>query len=83
MRHEEPPFYDKVIFRGQEQDYIKKLLEKYRKDPADDALKKKIWDDLQKEKAEGRITIPFKVVLRKDSYGRYPAYIEIILDSKV
>lgn len=82
MPHEHP-FYDKIIFRGQEQSYINKLLEKYRNEPVTEELKKKIWDELQMEKHLGRITIPFKIVLRKDSYGKYPSYIEVILDSKV
>ncbi len=82
-KHKEHPFYGEEIYRVRQQEYIQKLLEKYKKDPVDDNLKKKIWDDLQMEKYTGRITIPFKVALRRDPYHNIPDYIEIILDTKV
>jgi hypothetical protein len=83
MEHQERPFYDKSIFADREQEYIQKILAKYKKEPVTEELKKKIWDELQQEKFLGRISIPFKVVLRRDSYNKYPPYIEIILDTKL
>ena len=59
------------------------MLAKYKLEPVDDELKRKIWDELQMAKHEGIVTIPFKVTMRKDAYGRYPDYIEVILDTKV
>ena len=46
-------------------------------------LKKKIWDSLQKVKHEGRLTIPFKVILRQDPSGKFPNWVEVLLDTKV
>lgn len=80
---EEHFFYDKPIFRHREQTYIESLLAPLAHEAADDALKKKIWDMLQNEKALGRLSIPFKVTLRRDAYGKFPPYIEIILDTKL
>lgn len=77
------PFYGYDIIRGKEQDYIKSLLKKYKNEPVNDALKQKIWDELQMEKYHGRVTIPFKVVLCHDSTGKFPDYVEVILDTKV
>lgn len=82
-KHEEPPFYGEEIYRERQQDYIKLLLKKYKNEPVNDELKKKIWDELQLEKYHGRITIPFKVVMRKDVYRKYPDFVEVILDTKV
>ncbi len=82
-KHEEPPFYGEEIYRNRQQDYIRQLLKKYKNEPVNEELKKKIWDELQMEKYYGRITIPFKVVMRKDVYRKYPDYVEVILDTKV
>lgn len=79
----EHPFYGHEIIRRQEQEYIKKLLSKYQQEPVSDELKKKVWDDLQREKHLGRITIPFKLAVRRDPYGKFPDLIEVILDTKV
>lgn len=79
----EHPFYGEYIFRDRQQAYISKLLEKYRKEPVTEELKKKIWEELQMEKHAGRIVIPFKMTSRRDPYGKFPDYIEIILDTKV
>jgi hypothetical protein len=76
-------FYDRVIVRREEQEYIKNLLRKYQKEPVSEALKKKIWDELQMEKHRGTITIPFKMSVRRDPYGKFPDLIEIVLDTKV
>lgn len=76
-------FYDQVIFPQKEQNYIEKLLRKYRKREVNDELKQEIWDELQKEKARGHITIPFKIVTRRDPSGKFSEYIEVILDTKV
>ncbi|MGK5595439.1 MAG: hypothetical protein ACSNEK_08795 [Parachlamydiaceae bacterium] len=77
------PFYGVHIYRHKEQEYIQKLLGKYKHETVTEELKKKIWDELQKEKADGRIKIPFKVVLKRDPYKKFPDYIEVILDTKV
>ncbi|MBA3720913.1 MAG: hypothetical protein H0W88_00755 [Parachlamydiaceae bacterium] len=80
---EEHPFYGKEVVRRSEQDYINLLLKKYKNDPVNDTLQAKIWDELQMEKHYGRITIPFKVVMRRDVTKKFPDYIEVILDTKV
>lgn len=80
---EEHPFYGHVILRRKQQDYIRELLEKYQNEPVGDELKKKVWDELQMEKHYGRITIPFKLGVRRDPYGKFPDMIEVILDTKV
>ena len=77
------PFYGVHIIRRKEQEYIQQLLKKYRHEPVTDELKAKIWDELQMEKYKGSLTIPFKVVMRRDALKKYPEYIEIILDTKV
>ena len=77
------PFYGVDIFSDHEQHYIQTFLAKYKDEIPNEDLKKKIWDDLQMEKYYGRIKIPFKVVLRKDAYGKFPDYVEVILDTKL
>lgn len=77
------PFYGQEIVRQNQQEYINNILNKYKNEPVNEELKKKIWDELQMEKYYGRITIPFKVTLRRDSTGLFPDYIEVILDTKV
>lgn len=77
------PFYDRVIICRQEQEYIAKLLKKYRHEPVTEDLKKRVFDELQMEKYHGRITIPFKLAVRRDPYGKFPDCIEVILDTKV
>lgn len=77
------PFYGKDILAKKEQAFMQTFLAKYRKETVNEELKTKIWNDLQKEKFLGHLTIPFKVVLRRDIYGKYPDFIEIILDTKV
>ena len=77
------PFYGKEIIRRTEQKYIHHLLRKYKNDPVNEELQSKIWNELQMEKYLGRLSIPFKVVIRKDINRQYPDYIEIILDTKV
>lgn len=79
----EHPFYGYEIIRRSQQEYINNLLKKYRGEPVTEELKKKIWDELQMEKYYGRVTIPFKLAMRRDSYGKFPDYIEVILDTKV
>lgn len=83
MSHHRKFFYDVPIYRGQEQEYIDKLLAKYKNEPVTEELKAKIWDELQVEKSKGNIKIPFKVVLKRDPSKRVPDLIEIILDTKV
>lgn len=82
-QHVEHPFYGYHILRNREQKYIQNLLKKYDGLPVNDDLKQKIWDELQMEKYHGRVTIPFKVVMRKDASGKFPDYVEVILDTKV
>jgi hypothetical protein len=79
----EHPFYGQWILRHRQEAYIKKLLRKYKSEPVNEDLKKKIWDELQMEKYSGRVTIPFKIALRRDPYGKFPDYVEVILDTKV
>lgn len=69
--------------RHGEQKHIKKVLSKYKNEPVTEELKKKIWEDLQMEKHLGRTKIPFKVVMRRDPTGKFPNYIEVILDTKI
>lgn len=84
MEHDdEHPFYGLNIIRSNEQAYINKLLSKYKKEAVTEELQKRIWDELQTAKCEGIITIPFKVVMRRDTTGKYPDYIDVILDTKV
>ena len=79
----EHPFYDIEIVRHQQQEYIQKLLQKYRHREFSEELKKEIWDELQMEKYRGNLTIPFKMTARRDPYGKFPNVIEVILDTKV
>ncbi|MDP1881079.1 MAG: hypothetical protein Q8K60_09100 [Parachlamydiaceae bacterium] len=76
-------FFGKPIIRRSEQEHIQNLLKKYRHEKVTEELKQKIWDELQMEKYKGNVTIPFKVVMRRDETRKFPDYIEIILDSKV
>ena len=77
------PFYGHVIIRREQEEYIKSLMQKYQHEPVNEELKKKVWDELQMEKHYGRITIPFKLAVRMDPYGKFPDLLEIILDTKV
>ncbi|HRD55075.1 MAG TPA: hypothetical protein PLC42_01630 [Parachlamydiaceae bacterium] len=77
------PFYGKKIVPRNEKEYIQNLLKKYRREEASEELKKKIWEELQKEKQLGNITIPFKLAVRRDPSGKFPSFVEIILDTKV
>jgi hypothetical protein len=83
LNEEEHPFYGVEVIRRSQQEYINNLLKKYKGEPVNDELKAKIWDELQMEKYKGNVTIPFKVVMRRDSSKNFPDYIEIILDTKV
>lgn len=83
MSHTHKPFYGTEILRNREQAYIQTLLKKYRNEPATEELKRKIWDELQQEKQQGRLHIPFKVVLKKDPTHHFADTIEILLDTKV
>lgn len=76
-------FYGKPVISRKEQEYIQNFLKKYKDEPVSDILHQKIWDELQMEKHLGNITIPFKVVARKDPSGLFPEYIEVILDTKL
>jgi len=77
------PFYGKEIDPGSEQEFIEKILAKYRNQLASEELKKSIHSELTAAKEKGDISIPFKVVMRKDTSGKHHDYIEVILDTKV
>ncbi len=77
------PFYGFEVLRQRQEAYIKQLLKKYQNEAVTEELKQKVWDELQNEKYLGRITIPFKVVIRRDAMRKFPDYIEVILDTKV
>ena len=79
----ERAFYGHVIIRRKQEEYIKALMQKYQRDPVNEELKKKVWDELQMEKHLGHITIPFKLAVRMDPYGKFPDLLEVILDTKV
>lgn len=79
----EHPFYGSEIIRRTQQEYVNDLLKKFKNEPVTNELLTKIWDELQNEKFLGRLTIPFKVVMRRDPTKKFPDYIEIILDTKV
>lgn len=79
----EHPFYGYEIIRREQQEYIRQLMHKYQQEPVTDELKKKVWDELQQEKWRGTVTIPFKLAVRRDPYGKFPDRIEVILDTKV
>ena len=83
MSHETEPYYGKTICRDEEQLYIEKVLSKYKGEPATEELRKKVYNDLMREKHVGHVTIPFKIVLVKDDTGCGVDYIDILLDSKV
>jgi hypothetical protein len=82
-QNEEHPFYGKPVLRHREEDVVRSILAKYKNDPVDESLKERIWNDLQMAKYAGEITIPFKVVLRRDVFAEYPEYVEVILDTKL
>lgn len=77
------PFYGYEILRDPQQEYIKDILKKYEKEPLNDELKQKVWDELMQEKHLGNITIPFKLAIRRDATGKFPPFLEVILDTKV
>ncbi|CRX39336.1 hypothetical protein [Estrella lausannensis] len=83
MTEEEHPFYGYEILREREHAQIEKILSKHKGKQADDQLKKEIYEELQDLKDKGTISIPFKVVLRKDPMARQAPYIEVILDTKL
>lgn len=76
-------FFGKEIHPDEEQKTIESVLKKYEFDEANDALKKKIYNELVDLKRAGKISIPFQVVLRNDIFKRHRPYIEIMLDTKV
>ena len=79
----EHPFYDQEIVRDDQEAYIEALMKRFKGREVNDELKKEIWNELQNQKHKGNITIPFKMATRKDPTGKFPDYIEVILDSKV
>lgn len=84
MEHEEEhPFYGHHIIRRTEKEKVEALLAKFKGEKPSEELQKKIWDELQRAKHAGEITMPFKVVMRRDARHKYPDSVEIILDTKV
>lgn len=83
MTEHHKPFYDVEILRNEEQAYIQSILKKYRGETANEALKEKIWNELQQEKYLGRLRIPFKVTLKKDPTHTFADCVEVTLDTKV
>lgn len=83
MSEEEHPFYGFEILKEREHVKIESILQKYKGRQADDSLKKDIYEELQRLKTAGVITIPFKVVLRKDPISPLKNYVEVILDTKI
>lgn len=83
MEEEHPPFYGIDIIRRAQQALIEKTLSKFKNEPVNEDLKRKIHEALHLEKQRGTIQIPFKVILKEDSSGKYAPYIEVLLDSKV
>ncbi len=77
------PFYGKEIDPDQQQKEVEKILSKYAQEPVSNDLKKKIYEALLHAKNTGRISIPFKIVMRKDPSGVHRDFIEVILDTKV
>jgi len=77
MEHHTP------IDRGGQQEFLNRLLIKYKGQVANAALKAKISDELALEKHLGRLTIPYKIVLRLDPTKLFSDSIEVILDTKV
>jgi len=77
------PFYGFNIISRNEKDKVEEILKVFKDEPVTEELKKKIWDKLQMARHEGVISIPFKVVMRRDSTHKFPEHIEVILDTKV
>ncbi|MEC7839027.1 MAG: hypothetical protein VX777_03190 [Chlamydiota bacterium] len=77
------PFYGKDIISRNEHEKVEEILREFKGEPVTEELKKRIWDKLQMAKHQGIITIPFKVVMRRDRYKKYPDRVEVILDTKV
>ena len=77
------PFYGRDIHPDQQQEEIKKILSKYSQEPVSEELKKKIYNTLMQAKAVGKISIPFRVVMRKTPDHLHRDFIEVILDTKV
>jgi len=80
---EEHPFYGHEILRDRQQATVQKILTQFDGEPVTEELKKRIWDALQEAKQRGDVTIPFKVVMRRDASKKHPEYVEVILDTKV
>jgi len=76
-------FYGQPVVREEEEEKVRQLLKEFKGEKADEALKEKIWQKLQKAKTEGFLSIPFKVALRKGVVPHTIDYIEVILDTKV
>jgi hypothetical protein len=77
------PFYGADIIRRKEHELIEAVLAKFKKEPVNEDLKKKIYEALHEEKVKGNLKIPFKVILKQDPSGKFAPYVEILLDTKV
>lgn len=76
-------FYGKEIVRDREAEIIEAVLKKFRNEPANEETKEKIYNALCEELVKENISIPFKVILKKDRSKNYRDRIEIILDTRV
>lgn len=83
MSEHEKPYYGKWIIPDDEQGRIQKLMEPYQNRPVTEELRKEVYEVLSTAKARGEISIPFRIVLQKDAYGRQPDCLKVILDTKL
>lgn len=77
------PFYGETISRHAQQELIQKIIAKYKGQTPTDKIREAIYNELMDKKYEGLITIPFQVRMVKDEEGKYPSYLEVVLDTKV
>ena len=78
-----PPYYGKKIDRKREQEEIQTRLDKYKHLPVDEALQKKVYDELQEARRRGEIAIPFEVVIMPARPPAFRAYLEVRLATHV
>ena len=83
MSSHDKPFYGKWIISDDEEQRIKKLVAPYQKKPPTEEVRKEIYDLLSDARFRGEISIPFRVILYKDIYKKYPDRIEVLLETKV
>lgn len=77
------PFYGQKIARLQQQELVQEVLNKFHKRPVDEELKKDVYNELSQLKFEGKLTMPFKVIIQKDETGFREDYLDVLLETKV